>query len=116
MRMKTSIKAIFVSLLLSFAGFSAQAMDNPVIAQAKANCIVGESKSGYLGFPKGSAAQNIQREVREINLKRKAAYTSLAKQSGVTIDIAAALTGEKLVARAARGQCIQTASGWSTVQ
>ena len=116
MRMKISIKTMLAILLVSFVGFAAQAMDNPVITQAKAKCIVGESLSGYLGYPKGSAAQNIQREVREINLKRKAAYASLAKRSGVTIDIAAALTGEKLIALAAKGECIHTAGGWSTVQ
>lgn len=116
MRMKTSTTGMLTILLMSLVGFAAYAMDNAVIVQAKAKCIVGESLSGYLGYPKGSAAQDIQREVGEINLKRKAAYAALAKSYGVTIDVAAALTGEKLVARAARGECVQTANGWIKVQ
>jgi len=116
MKMKPSITGVLVFVVVSLTGFAAQAMDNPIIARAKAQCICGESVSGYLGFPKGGAAPDVQREVRDVNLKRKAAYTSLAKRSGVTIDVAAALTGEKLVKRAPRGECVQTTHGWIKVQ
>ncbi len=103
--------------MASMIGFAAHALDRALIVKAKSQCLVGESASGYLGFPSGSAAPDIQREVREVNLKRKAKYAELAKRGGVTIEVAAALTGEKLIARAAKGECIQTANGqWIKVK
>ena len=117
LKISTAVKYIVIILLFSTTGVVANAMASPILDQAKEQCIVGESASGYLGYPKGSADPNVQREVREINLKRKAVYTDLANKSGVTVDGAAAITGEKLVARAPRGQCVQNKSGqWITVK
>lgn len=108
---------------LLFAGCAAlttgvmatHALANSVINAAKASCTVGEKSNGYLGVvPGASASDAVRREMRSVNQKRKAAYEKLAARNGVTVDVAAALTAEKLIGQAASGHCVQDASGaWS---
>lgn len=82
------------------------------IEQAKAACVVGEQADGYLGVVDASKADAaLQREVASINQQRKAAYAQLASRSGVTIEIAAALTAEKLIAQAPPGHCVRDGDG-----
>ena len=105
--------------LLILAASAAAALSAPVFAasavieQAKANCVVGEQNDGYLGFVSGSggASAELQREVRATNQQRKAAYARLAAQNGVTIEVTAKLTAEKLINGASSGHCVQDASG-----
>ena len=89
-------------------GFAASA----VVEQAKAACVVGEQADGYLGFVPGAAVSDaLRREVRNINQQRKAAYVDLARRNGVTVEVAGALTAEKLMNQAGRGECIRNQNG-----
>lgn len=82
------------------------------IEEAKMECIVGEQNDGYIGVVDGAEApQNLLREVKSINLQRKAAYSKLAKRNGVTIDAAAMLTAERLINDAPAGHCVQDEGG-----
>lgn len=82
------------------------------IEEAKMECIVGEQNDGYIGVVDGAEApQNLLREVKSINLQRKAAYSKLAKRNGVTIDAAAMLTAERLINDAPSGHCVQDEGG-----
>ncbi len=82
------------------------------VAEAKAKCIVGEQADGYLGFAdEGAADEALKREVRSVNQQRRAAYEQLAQRNGVSVDVTAALTAEKLLNQAASGQCIRDQSG-----
>lgn len=52
---------------------------------------VSEQADGYLGVT-GSVSPGVKSEVEAINIKRRAAYTGLAAQRGVTVkDVAAAV-------------------------
>ncbi|CAN5314222.1 YdbL family protein [soil metagenome] len=52
---------------------------------------VSEQADGYLGVT-GAVSAEVKAEVEAINIKRRAAYTSLAAQRGVTVkDVAAAV-------------------------
>lgn len=83
-----------------------------IVEQAKDQCIVGEQSDGYLGFVPGkSADQALRREVRDINQQRKVFYAELAENNGLTIDLTAAATAEKLIAQAGRGECVRLPSG-----
>lgn len=94
---------------LAFGASSASAMS---VAQAKAQCIVGEQADGYLGFANASAAdEELRREVRSVNQQRRAAYEQLAQRNGVTVDVAAALTAERLMNQAPAGHCIREQGG-----
>jgi len=82
------------------------------VAEAKAKCIVGEQADGYLGFAdEGAADEALKREVRSVNQQRRAAYEQLAQRNGVSVDVTAALTAEKLLNQAVSGQCIRDQSG-----
>jgi len=100
--------AAFVAAGLLFATAGAASAD---VEAAKSDCIVGEQIDGYLGVIDESAAdENLRREVRSINQQRKAVYAQLAQRNGVTIEVTAALTAEKLINQASSGHCVQDES------
>jgi len=83
-----------------------------IVEQAKSECIVGEQADGYLGFVPGATVSSaVRREVRDINQQRKTVYANLARQNGVSVDVTAALTAEKLIRQARSGQCVRDQSG-----
>ena len=88
----------------------------PVIDDAKAACIIGEQADGYLGIKDQSAASTeLRREMNSINIQRKAAYANLAQKNGVSVEVAAQVTAEKLIERAPAGECYRDANGtWQT--
>jgi uncharacterized protein YdbL (DUF1318 family) len=105
--LKSSLAAVVVLMTAATA-----AAASPTVDTAKAGCIVGEQYDGYLGvIDAGAASEALKREVRSINLQRKAAYASLAERNGVTVDVAATLTAEKLLIGAPSGQCILPQAG-----
>lgn len=104
------LKSSLASAMVCLAATAAAA--SPAIDAAKASCIVGEQFDGYLGvIDAGAASEALKREVRSVNLQRKAAYASLAERNGVTVDVAATLTAEKLLNGAPSGQCILPQAG-----
>jgi len=108
--LKSSLSA---AAIVCFAATAAAA--SPAIDAAKASCIVGEQYDGYLGvIDAGAASEALRREVRSVNLQRKAAYANLAERNGVTVEVAATLTAEKLLMGAPSGQCIlpQAGAAW----
>lgn len=85
---------------------------NKVIDDAKAQCTIGEQIDGYLGAVQGATPDaDVQREMRSVNQQRKQVYVSLAQRNGVTPDVTAKLTAEKLINREPSGNCVQDAAG-----
>jgi hypothetical protein len=91
------------------------------IEYAKNECQIGEMSDGYLGIVRGSAAGGdpsdaVKAEMRDVNQQRKAVYVRLADQNGVSVEVAAQLTGKKLVEGAPSGQCVSASPGsWTKV-
>lgn len=109
-RRDISLLAVAFAYAGLFAG-SANAL-SPAIEAAKNNCIVGEQSDGYLGVVSGASADaELQREVRDINQARKANYADLSRRNGVSIDVTAKLTAEKLIAHASAGHCTRNEAG-----
>lgn len=109
-RMKV-LGAAAVAAIAIFAGLSAAAA-SAAIDSAKASCVVGEQMDGYLGIAdEGKATEDLRREVRSVNQQRKAAYEKLAEKNGVTVDVTAALTAERLINKAPAGHCYRDQSG-----
>ncbi|MEL6111668.1 MAG: YdbL family protein [Pseudomonadota bacterium] len=109
------IARLMTSFAVLLAGFSlvmsADALP-AAVAQAKANCVVGEKADGYLGFVPGkTASTELRRQVRGINQQRKSAYASLARKNGVSVEVTAALTAEKLIRAARPGECVRGTDG-----
>ncbi|MBI3437266.1 MAG: DUF1318 domain-containing protein [Proteobacteria bacterium] len=83
----------------------AQAAD-PVVAQARAAGEVGEQADGYLGFAPGAAVSaDVRSHVDQINIRRRALYTSRAQQRAVSVnEMAAAVACEIFQGRIAVGE------------
>ena len=87
-RFKNYGRALAAFIFAAFAPLAGAAA-NPVIDQAKAQCVVGE----------------------------QAAYANLAQRNGVSVEVTAALTAEKLIAQARPGHCVRNAQGaWTVIQ
>jgi len=88
---------------------AAYAQRDPAYAAAREAKQVGEQPDGYLGVVSGGAA--VQAMVRDINIKRKAAYTASAQASGATVEQFAFTSGCNLVAKVGQGEMYKTPSG-----
>jgi uncharacterized protein len=82
----------------------AQSTAPTILSTAIADGSVGEQADGYMGF-RSTPSSALRAEVDAINIKRRAAYTQLAQQRGVTIkEVAAAVGCETLAKRVAVGR------------
>lgn len=86
----------------------------PALAQLSAAVSagqVGEQADGFMGV-RGSVSSGVRAEVEAINIKRRAAYTELAGQRGVTVkDVAAAVGCTTLKSRVGTGEAYQLRDG-----
>lgn len=106
---------IALSPALSAPAFAQTSSAKSIVDNAKSQRLVGERIDGYLGLVTGFVSPDIQSAVNEINIRRKSAYTKLARDQGVEIGVIARLTGEKLVAKALSGHKTMGADGvWQT--
>ncbi|MFZ2997131.1 YdbL family protein [Sphingobium sp.] len=104
-----------VALVSGFALTAPARAQSGTVAAAMAAGTVGEQADGYLGIV-GSVGADVRAEVESINIKRRAAYTQLAGQRGVTVQDVAAATGcQTLSSRVKPGQAYRIGSGaWQT--
>jgi len=74
---------------------------------------IGETAGGYLDATgQGSLSAAERNAMNEVNIGRKGVYTRLAREQNVQIEVVAALTGEKQIAKAARGAMVKDTGGW----
>lgn len=98
-----------LAVTLSMAG-AALALP-AIVEQAIDNGEIGERADGYLGYRADSISPALRAAVEDVNIKRRAEYTRLAEQQGVTVDVVARLTGEKLIAKLESGEWYLSAGG-----
>ncbi|MFM9851434.1 MAG: YdbL family protein [Sphingomonadaceae bacterium] len=109
MKMIATLSAGFL-FAAGIAGM-AVAQSASLVSAALADGSVGEQADGYLGF-RTTPSSALRAEVDAINIKRRAAYTGLAAQKGVTIkEVAAAIGCETLTTRVAAGRAYQLPDG-----
>jgi uncharacterized protein len=102
---------IAAGLTLAGAATYAVAQSASLITVALSEGQVGEQADGYLGI-RGPSTSALRAEVDAINIKRRAAYTGLAEQRGVTIkDVAAATGCETLAKRVTVGRAYMMPDG-----
>ena len=88
----------------------AQTAATPVTAAIDAGT-VGEQADGYLGV-RSTVSPALRSAVEAINIKRRAGYTQLAEQRGVTVkDVAAAVGCKTLASRVGAGEAYQLPDG-----
>lgn len=80
------LAALVAGGLLAAAPAFGQAGDS-VVAQARANGLVGEQTDGYLGFvPGASISADLRGRVNQINIQRRGVYTQRAEARGVSVE------------------------------
>jgi len=118
---------IALSSLMSFGGAAvvltaltppvAEAQSSKAIVDgALSKGLIGETVSGYLAPVDGAVlSQGVRNAMNEINIGRKSVYTRLAREQNLSVEVVAALTGEKQIAKAPAGQKVLDRSGaWRT--
>ncbi len=96
-------RAAFAAMMLAaaFASAPASAQDS-VIAQARTAGIVGEQADGYLGIRTGqTTSADLRARVDQLNIRRRAEYTTRAERNNATpnemaASIVCVLFGERL--------------------
>jgi uncharacterized protein len=73
---------------------------------------VGERSDGYLGI-RGSVSAAVRGEVEQINIKRRALYTSRAAERGVSVEAIAAATACQAMQRVGVGQAYSLGGSWA---
>lgn len=93
---------------------AAMAQRDPAYAAARSAGQIGEQPDGYLGIVGGGSAE-LRAVVSNINIQRKAAYTTKAQASGATVEQLAFTSGCNLIEKTAAGEKYRTADGaWKT--
>ena len=78
---------------------------------AKAQGLVGEKPSGYLGVVKEQTG--VADLVKDINNKRKAKYSEIAKSNGTSLDSVEKLAGQKAIGKTSSGNFyLNSAGAW----
>jgi uncharacterized protein YdbL (DUF1318 family) len=81
------------------------------LERAKDQGLVGEKADGYVGIVVEQTNSLVQALVNQVNGKRRAAYEEIARKNGTSVDAVAKLAGEKLIARAAKGEWVTDENG-----
>ena len=80
--------------------------------RAKSQGLVGEKADGYVGIVVAQSSAPVEALVKNINVKRRAAYEEIAKKNGTSVDAVALLAGAKLIERASSGEWVTDADGF----
>ena len=110
MSMMKKITSWLAAIFAAAALMTAYAAD-PVIEQAKAQGVVGEMYTGYLGAPDNSkVTPDVKRKVDEVNAGRLQAYTEIARANSQTVQTVGTLMAEKQFQRAVEGELVKPAN------
>ena len=100
--------------VLGMMASPAAAQRDPAYQAARTAGQVGEKMDGYLGLV-GSANAAVDKMVKDLNIKRKAVYTSSASSSGVSVEEFAFGAGCKNIKDTVAGEKYQAPDGtWHT--
>ncbi len=103
---------VALTMLVASLSLSPAMAQDAVLDQAKAQGIIGEMYTGYLGIADPArATADIRRRVDEVNARRLAIYTDTAQRTGESVSTIAALTAEKQIQRAESGEAVNPGSG-----
>jgi hypothetical protein len=109
--MKARVAASGLALALIAALTAPAAASGIDLARAKGMGAVGERIDGYVGVVIAQTSAPIQAVVNNVNAKRRAAYEEIAKKNGTTVGAVEVLAGERLIARASKGEWVTDADG-----
>jgi uncharacterized protein YdbL (DUF1318 family) len=106
--------AALVAAALALASTAALAQNgDSVLAQARANGLIGEQADGFLGFvPGANISADLRGRVEQNNIQRRALYTRRAAERNVSVnEMAAAVACEVFSGRIAVGERYRNEAG-----
>lgn len=109
-------KAAPVAALLALGVIAAPAaaQRDPAYASARAAGQIGEQADGYLGIVVAPTT-DLRKLVDDINIKRRALYSTKAQQNSVTLEAYALTSGCQAILRTTPGEMYRTPDGkWKT--
>lgn len=111
---RTMLAASATIMALGGLSTAAWAQRDPAYAAARSAGQVGEKMDGYLGIV-GASNADLERIVRDINIKRRAVYAEKAQAANATLEEYALTAGCVAIARTAPGERYQAPDGsWQT--
>ena len=114
MKNNKALTAIGAAALTAVVAAPVLAQRDPAYAAARSSGAVGEKPDGYLGFPTSPSAAT-RALVKDLNIKRKAAYTRKAQATNSTVEQFAFTSGCNLIMRTTPGEKYQAPDGsWQT--
>lgn len=108
--MTVFLRFLCAALALGIAAPAAAAQTRTAIVAARAGGIVGERYDGYLGVAAG-APEDVRRQVRAINIRRRSLYTGLATRRGVNLEAVGIAAGCELLAQVKVGEAYMLNDG-----
>ena len=81
------------------------------LGEAKAQGLVGETRTGYLGIVSGKKPREVQALMKDVNQKRKQKYQGIAKRNGTSLQTVEVLAGKTAIKKTRSGHYIQLPSG-----
>jgi len=112
--MRKSLAAPLAVLLALGLAAPALAQRDPAYAEARAAGEIGEQPDGYLGIV-GTPTTELRKLVDDINIKRRAIYSTKATENKVTLEAYALTSGCQAIARTVPGEKYRTPEGkWKT--
>ncbi len=79
--------------------------------EAKAQGVVGETGTGYLGLVTSLAPPEMKALMNEINGKRKSTYQAIAKRNKTTLKAVEALAAKTAISKTKPGHYVQLPNG-----
>jgi uncharacterized protein len=115
-RVTRSLTLIGAAGALALGGFATAswAQRDPVYEAARSSGKVGEKMDGYLDIV-GASSPDLERMVKDINIKRRAVYAQKAQAASATLEEYALTAGCMAIARTSPGEKYQAPDGtWRT--
>lgn len=111
---KLGLAAGAVALALAGLAGTALAQRDPAYEAARSGGKVGEKMDGYLGIV-GASTPDLDKMVKDINIKRRAVYAQKAQAANATLEEYALTAGCLAISRTAPGEKYQAPDGsWQT--
>lgn len=111
---KLALVAGAAAFALGAFASAAYAQRDPAYEAARSSGKVGEKMDGYLGVV-GASSPDLERMVKDINIKRRAVYAEKAQAANATLEEYALTAGCLAIARTVPGEKYQSPDGsWQT--
>ena len=104
------ISKVFLALLISMMAVTVAVAASP-LTQPKADGLIGEQASGYIGLVTNNVPADVRKLVNEVNAKRKAGYQKIAAKQGTSLAEVERVGGNTAIDKTLKGNYIRDASG-----